>query len=267
LFSKKQNKKIAINKLIKSKYPDLTDKEVLAYILCKEVLVNGELVSSHHTLVPWDATLEFVQKKRFVSRGGIKLAHVLDLWQLNVQAKIFIDVGASTGGFTHCLLQYGVKSVYSVDVGYCQLDYSLRYNPQVIVMERTNIMQLNSASFPVSPQSAVCDLSFRSIQGAARHILSLVEEKWFIALIKPQFEWQRPATHFKGVIKEEQDLQEVLNSLIEQLWQEGSYVTRVAASPIKGRKGNQEFFFLIKTEQEVTKDEILTSVQQLFVKG
>ena len=259
-----KKKKMPIKELIKLKYPGLTDKEILAHILCKEVLINGERISYHLALVPADAMVELVKRKKYVSRGGIKLAYILNIWEILVKDKVFIDVGASTGGFTHCLLQHGAKFIYAVDVGYCQLDYTIRSHPLVKSMERTNIMQLEKTAFPVSPHAAVCDMSFRSVRGAAHHILSLTEEGWFVALVKPQFEWQQPASTFDGIIREEKDLRAVLGELIEELWLEQSFVTRVAVSPIKGKKGNKEFFFLIKRQEEVSKAGIWALTKDLL---
>jgi 23S rRNA (cytidine1920-2'-O)/16S rRNA (cytidine1409-2'-O)-methyltransferase len=125
-------------------------------------------------------------------------------------------------------------------------------------------MQLDKSAFPVPPQAAVCDLAFRSVRGAAQHILGLVTADLLLAFIKPQFEWQQPAPTFDGVIREQEDLSAVLARLIDELWQEQSYITRVAASPITGKKGNREFFFLIQSKAEATREEILRATVNLL---
>ncbi len=210
------------------------------------------------------AVIAIEARQRFVSRGGEKLDGILEEWGLSVEGLVFIDVGCAHGGFTDCLLRRGARFVHAVDVGYNQLDYSLRHHPCVKVYERTNIMKTEPSHFSPPADSAVVDLSFRSIVGAAKHILGLVKEGWMITLAKPQFEWRRPKKDFKGVVTHPEDRMKILIQLLERLWQEGSYVSRVGASAIKGRKGNREFFFLIKNRVEFELEVVKSRIQRLI---
>jgi 23S rRNA (cytidine1920-2'-O)/16S rRNA (cytidine1409-2'-O)-methyltransferase len=236
-------KTLTLLDLLVRTFPDRTRDSLYASILCREVRVNGcTAVSPRQPAAP-DAVIEIVRSP-FVSRGGLKLKHALDVWKPNVRGKIFLDAGSSTGGFTDCLLQADAAGVYAVDVGYNQLAYILRTDPRVTVMERTNIMHIDQLS-PV-PHAAAADLSFRSIKGAAKKILSLTAEKWMIALIKPQFELDSPPPGFKGVLNDSLLLRNVLIRTVTELEEEGAAVTRLIPSPIPGRKGNREFLALIR---------------------
>lgn len=238
------------------RFPGYTREELLAYILCREVSVNGETVPDPKRMFKDPGTIT-ISSEPYVSRGGKKLAHALDAWGIDVTGKVFIDAGSSTGGFTDCLLQHGAKAVHAVDVGYNQLSYALRVNPRVHVLERTNIMDVVWEQLEPRPQAAVADLSFRSIQGAATHILGLAEEGWAIALIKPQFELRAtgggtPPKDFHGVINDRATLLHVLGSVLEGLRDEGVIVSRMIESPITGHSGNREFLaYLMKGEAGV----------------
>jgi len=193
-------------------------------------------------LVPQDAGVD-LHPVRYVSRGGFKLEHALQQWAIPIQGKIILDAGASTGGFTDCLLQFGACHVYAVDVGRSQIHPKFRTDSRVTVMETTNILEVDSLDPP--PAGAVCDLSFRSLRGAARHILNLTTEHWLLALAKPQFEWEEPSPDFDGVVRSEENIQRILSSLIESLEKEGVKTRKVLESPLKGRFGNREFFFYL----------------------
>ena len=251
-------RRVALVELLCRLSPDLDKSENLARILCGEILVNGERVRDPRTLVFIDSAVEFKKKRRFVSRGGEKLDPVLKRWNIQVEGLTFIDAGSSRGGFTDCLLQRGARHVYAVDVGYNQLDYHLRRDGRVDVLERTNVMSLEPKHFKTRPDAAVMDLSFRSARNAAFHLLSLLREQgWVLGLIKPQYEWNNPSRDFRGVVQNKEQLQEILIRILEDLWQEGSFVQNVCRSPLSGRKGNQEFFFLIHLDAVVSKDEAL----------
>ena len=247
---------VSLKTLVLQKFPDLTDGDALASILSGQVYVDGELVTRHQTVVSTESQVEIRPGKKYVSRGGEKLQPVWDAWLLSAADKVFIDAGSSTGGFTDFLLKRGAKAIFAVDVGYNQLDYSLRQDPRVRVWERTNVMDLRMDRFDILPDAAVIDLSFRSIRSAASIILSLVREAWAVALVKPQFELQEPPEQFRGVVRDPVVLVEVLDRVVDTLWREHVYVSRVAPSPVPGRKGNREFFFLVRNRAEKTIDEI-----------
>lgn len=236
-------KKKALLQLLKSRFPEIAQKELYAKILCGEVTVDGEHQRDPQVKVPVNAELKFEERK-YVSRGGLKLEAALEEWSLSVKGRVFLDAGASTGGFTDCLLQHGARVVHAVDVGYNQLDYSLRQDPRVIVAERTNIMDLEFLD--PSPDAAVADLSFRSLRGAAIHILHLTTEKWMIGLLKPQFEAEtRNIEGFNGVVPTENAAYRILDDIKIRLAEEGVIVRSVLPSPITGRKGNREFLLFL----------------------
>lgn len=218
----------------------LTREQVIARIVCGEVLVDGERARDPRQLVDESATITFAEPGRFVSRAGHKLQHAVSLWSLPVSGRVFVDAGCSTGGFTDCLLQNGARRVYAVDVGRNQLDYRLRRDPRVVARESTNVIDLRPADFDVAPAAAVADLSFRSLRHAAAHLLSLVGEGWIVALAKPQFEWRRPDAGFDGVVREAATVAEVLAALVSDLWAEGVFLARAVAAPLRGRRGNVE---------------------------
>jgi 23S rRNA (cytidine1920-2'-O)/16S rRNA (cytidine1409-2'-O)-methyltransferase len=177
----------------------------------------------------------------YVSRGALKLRAALDHWHIDVQDKVALDVGASTGGFTDLLLQKGAKRVYAVDVGYGQLHYRLRNDPRVVVMERTNIRHLQEV--PEKADLGTIDVSFISLRLALPPMFELVEGP-IVALIKPQFEAGRQQVGKGGVVRDPKVHQQVLRELAE--WSEEqpwSLVERLR-SPITGPAGNVEFLSL-----------------------
>ncbi|MBN1697862.1 MAG: TlyA family RNA methyltransferase [Spirochaetales bacterium] len=257
-----KEKKIPLLTLLCGRYPDIGREELYARIVCGEVYVNGEKVSDAKTSVTSCCTIEFL-KKGFVSRGGRKLYHVLSKWRCEVNDKIFLDAGCSTGGFTDCLLKKGARLVYAIDVGYNQIDYRLRQDPRVVVMERTNITDVTAGNLTQRPSAAVCDLSFRSVRQAASHILSLVSPGWLIALIKPQFEWKHPAPGFKGIVMDNRLVYRICEHLIDDLYSEHVFVSRIERSPLKGRKGNTELFFMLKQKQEDGRETIKENLKKM----
>ncbi|MDR2588266.1 MAG: TlyA family RNA methyltransferase, partial [Spirochaetales bacterium] len=166
-------------------------------------------------------------------------------WKVEAQGKTVLDAGSSTGGFTDCLLQRGAARVHAVDVGRGQLHPALKKDPRVTPREKTNIMSL--ASLDPAPAFAVCDLSFRSLRGAASHITGLTSEGRLIALVKPQFEWQAPGADFRGVVRGAESLRRILAGLLAGLEAEGLTVHDIIKSPLTGRAGNREFFFDLRT--------------------
>ncbi len=235
-------KKYPLIDILSEKFPSKSREELIALLYCREVFVNGQVVPDPRVKVGLDSRIE-IKPREFVSRGGKKLEYALREWSVEVEGKVIIDAGASTGGFTDCLLKYGARLVYSVDVGYNQIDYSLRMDSRVVVLERTNIMHLKLEEFKVTPDFAVADLSFRSIRKAATHLLGLVGEGFVLALIKPQFEWKSPPPYFRGVVKRKEDLYEILRRLVVDLFESDVAINRVLESPIRGQRGNREFFF------------------------
>lgn len=184
----------------------------------------------------------------YVSRGGYKLAQALKTFNLSVDNKIMLDIGASTGGFTDCALQNGAKLVYALDVGYNQLDWKLRINKKVISIERCNFRYATKALFTNGiPEVATIDVSFISLKIILPVLKSiLIENGDIIALIKPQFEAGKEQVGKKGIIKDKKVHIEVINNIIHFCQDLGLLVLDLTYSPIKGTEGNSEFLIHLK---------------------
>ncbi|MBR0520190.1 MAG: TlyA family RNA methyltransferase [Spirochaetales bacterium] len=241
--------KLSAIQLLRLKNPEMSKDQASALISCRNVYVNGELCPDPKQLFPSDSTVEVIFPK-YVSRGGFKLEKALSEFNLDVTGLVMLDAGSSTGGFTDCLLQSGAKAVHSVDVGFNLLDYKIRNDSRVYVHERQNIMTLEKETIVPPAQAAVADLSFRSIKGAASHVLDLVGHTWMVALIKPQFEVPRWQENFFGVIEDPGLLRSTLEGVFENLTSDGIGICRATVSPIKGHKGNTEFLALLKDRTE-----------------
>ena len=180
----------------------------------------------------------------WTSRGGIKLAHALDRFGLDARGRVALDLGASTGGFTDVLLRRGAARVYAVDVGYGQLDWGLRNDDRVVVLERTNARYLTAAAIPEAPGAITCDVSFIGLETALPAALGLaVPGTWLVALIKPQFEVGKGRVGRSGVVRERALRTEVCARIHGWLsGQPGWSVLGLDESPITGPAGNVEFF-------------------------
>lgn len=211
-------------------------------VMAGEVRANGEMVHKASALVEENAELEIKQQPQYISRGGKKLAAAIEAFNVNVYGKVCADVGASTGGFTDCLLQNGASTVYAIDVGYGILHWKLRQDPRVVVMERTNARYLDILPEPID--LVTIDASFISLG-----LILPAVKGWFendvgqtIALIKPQFEAGRKAAAVHaGVIKDEEVHRSVLEETLEKAIALGLYPMGLIPSPIMGPKGNVEF--------------------------
>lgn len=222
-------------------------EQARALILAGEVLANEMVVDKAGTLVTEDAAIRLLEKPPFVSRGGIKLAHALDQFHLDVTSLVALDVGASTGGFTDCLLKQGASWVYSVDVGYGQLDYRMRIDPRVVVMERVNAHYPFSLPEPVD--LATIDLSFISLEKVVPNVARLVRPGGkMICLVKPQFEARRDQVGKGGLVKDPSVHARVLGRFISWAIEEGFRIGGLTPSPILGASGNKEFFILLKVD-------------------
>ena len=257
-----KEKKRRLIDILCEKYPENNRKDLNSMIFCGEVFINNEKLRDPSFLISDKDIIEIIRKK-YVSRGGLKLEKVLDIWKINIKGKFILDAGCSTGGFTDCLLQNGAAGIYAVDVGFNQLDYKLRKDSRVTVFEKTNIMDIGELN-PV-PDFAVADISFRSIRTAASHIIELTREKKLAALIKPQFEISKKSGDFDGVIRDITTLENVLSILCEDLFREGAYISSILESPIRGKKGgNREFFFLCKKEKTCDLASIICELKRIL---
>jgi 23S rRNA (cytidine1920-2'-O)/16S rRNA (cytidine1409-2'-O)-methyltransferase len=217
-----------------------------ALIMAGEVLVGGEPAVKSGTLVSEDADITVKEPSPYVSRGGIKLAHALDAFQIDVSGgAVAADIGASTGGFTDCLLQRGASKVYAIDVGYGQLDYRLRQNKRVVVMERVNARY--PFSLPEKVDLATIDLSFISVTKVIPAVIELLKDNGaLLVLIKPQFEAKREEVGKGGIIKDPQLHAKVMGRFIKWAVEQKLRIRGLTASPLLGSSGNREFFLLLE---------------------
>lgn len=212
-------------------------------ILAGLVLVNEQKIDKAGALVADDAVIRILgQEHPYVSRGGLKLEKALREFQLDPTGKTAIDLGASTGGFTDCLLQHGARKVYAVDVGYGQLAWKLVNDPRVVSIERTNVRYLQPADFPEQMEIATLDLSFISLTKVLLPLKALLQPAAdIIALVKPQFEVGKGGVGKGGIVKSAEQHQQVLHEVRTYAESIGLSFKGVIESPIKGAKGNTEF--------------------------
>jgi 23S rRNA (cytidine1920-2'-O)/16S rRNA (cytidine1409-2'-O)-methyltransferase len=238
-----------------------------AALLAGDVRVNGIPVTKAGQVIDSDAVIEVAERQRFVSRGGEKLSGALDVFGCDVAGARAIDVGASTGGFTDCLLQRGAASVVALDVGYGQLAWSLRTDERVTVVERTNIRATDPEELGAPFDLAVVDVSFISLRTVMPHVVGLLgEEGELIALVKPQFEAGKGRVGKRGVVKDPAVHAEVLEAAGNAAVAAGLVVRGLTFSPIKGPEGNIEFWLWAarsgasstKSAQEVVDEAHLT---------
>lgn len=220
-----------------------------ALVMAGIVYVNGEKQTKPGTAVAEDAAVEVRgEKLPFVSRGGLKLQKALDVFSIDPSGFVCVDCGASTGGFTDCLLQRGAKHVYAVDVGYGQLAWSLRSDSRVTAMERTNARYLTPDMFPEPMDMAVMDMSFISLRlvlPAVRPLLT--EQGQVVCLVKPQFEAGREKVGKKGVVRDPAVHREVLEDFVASLDGMGFALAGLDYSPVRGPEGNIEYLAWLRT--------------------
>lgn len=218
-------------------------EQARAAVLAGDVRVAGERVTKAGQMVAEDVEVTIAERPRFVSRGGTKLAGALDAFGLDVSGMRAVDVGASTGGFTDCLLQRGAASVTAVDVGYGQLAWSLRSDERVTVFERTNIRAVDPDELGAPFDLAVVDVSFISLEKVLPHVLALLGPSGeLVALVKPQFEIGKGRVGKRGVVREAALHEEVLVTAQAAVNAAGWVTTGVGYSPITGPEGNIEFW-------------------------
>ncbi|MGI6082494.1 MAG: TlyA family RNA methyltransferase [Limnochordia bacterium] len=222
-------------------------------VLAGEVYVNGRLESKPGTSVASDAEIELRRETpRYVSRGGLKLEKGLSVFALTVAGRNALDVGASTGGFTDCLLQHGARHVWAVDVGYGQLDWKLRNDTRVTVLERTNIRYLEPDRIP-PVDIATIDVSFISLNKVLPAVVRLLgPEGDIVALVKPQFEAGRQAVGKRGVIRDPRVHVQVLEGVVDCAHSLQLATCAVTHSPIKGPQGNIEFLMHLSPRPQST---------------
>jgi 23S rRNA (cytidine1920-2'-O)/16S rRNA (cytidine1409-2'-O)-methyltransferase len=234
--------KIRLDKLLLIKNLAATRQKAQALIAAGQVMVNQQLVDKAGTMVADNCIIEIKETCPYVSRGGLKLEAGLEFFNINPAGFICLDIGASTGGFTDCLLQNDAEKVYAVDVGYGQLAWKLRQDPRVVVMERTNARHLKPEDITNLVDLVVIDAAFISLKLLIPPLLALFREDISIlALIKPQFEVGKGKVGKGGVIRDPALHQEVIDDIISFSAQLGLQNRGVTPSPLLGPKGNKEF--------------------------
>ena len=222
-----------------------------AYIMSGIVYVNGQKEDKPGLQVKEDATIEVREKMKYVSRGGYKLEKAMKVFPITLDEKVTMDVGASTGGFTDCMLQNGARKVYAVDVGYGQFAWSLRQDPRVVCMEKTNIRYVTREQIEDDIDFASIDVSFISLTKVLGPLQGLLKEGGeVVALIKPQFEAGREKVGKKGVVRDPKVHQEVIEAVLTYARDVGYGVRGIDYSPIKGPEGNIEYLAYLKNNVE-----------------
>jgi len=243
-----------LDKLIVERGLTSSRERAQALILAARILVNGQPATKPGQRVPTDCTTELSGEDiPFVSRGGLKLEHAFHAFDLQAAGLVAMDVGASTGGFTDCLLQHGAARVYAVDVGYGQLAWKLRQDPRVVVLERRNIRTMPRDLIPEPVRLAVMDTSFISLRLVIPAVLPFLDrEAALVALIKPQFEAGRSRVGKGGVVRDPLVHEEVCRTVAAFCEEMELAVQGITPSPVLGPKGNREFLLYVLKRSERT---------------
>ena len=223
-------------------------EQAKALIMAGQVYVNNQKEDKPGTKFPIDAKIDVKQNKNpYASRGGYKLEKALQKFPISLKNKIALDIGASTGGFTDCMLQNGAQKVYAIDVGYGQLAWELRQDPRVIPMEKTNIRYVQPEDLPEKADFASIDVSFISLTKVLPAVQKLLKNTGeIVCLIIPQFEAGREKVGKKGVVKDPKVHQKVILDIINFVNGQGLFPYQLDYSPIKGPKGNIEYLLYLR---------------------
>jgi len=243
----KKSKKERLDILLVEKGFFPSREKAKSAIMAGEVLVEGERVDKSGQRIKVESNISVTEKEAaFVSRGGEKLEKALKVFNVNVKGKRVIDVGASTGGFTDCLLKYGAEKVYCIDVGYGQLAWKLQKDSRVVVIDRTNIRYLTADKFNDLFELATIDVSFISLDKVLPAVYNLLKEKGeVVALIKPQFEAGREFIQKGGLVKKAELHQTVIERICEKAQKIGFSIQGLTFSPLKKTSGNIEYFICL----------------------
>jgi len=260
---KKEKSKKRLDLLLVEKNLIATRSRAKAEIMAGNVLVNGIKRDKPGEAVSSGAKIEILATQNpYVSRGGLKLEKALHEFGLNLENKIVLDIGASTGGFTHCVLKHGAQKVYALDVGYGQLDWKLRHEPRIVNLERFNVRHLKREDLQELPHLATIDVSFISLRLVLPVVASLFIPE-IVCLVKPQFEAKPAQVGKKGVVKNAAVHQEVLENIVATSLQLSYRVEGLTFSPLKGPQGNIEYFLYLCAEKAVDSDEKQVKVEDL----
>lgn len=228
-----------------------------------QVLVDDRVHDKPGMQVPLDADIRLRERLPYASRGGLKLEAALDTFRIDVSGAVAADVGASTGGFTDCLLQRGAAKVYAIDVGYGQLAWSLRQDERVVVVERTNVRYLDQLPEPVDV--ATIDVSFISLRLVLPKVVAwLTPAGQILALIKPQFEAGRDDVGKGGIVRDPEVHRRVLHGILGFAEQQNLGVRGLIASPIKGAEGNVEFLAWLSRDATVPSIDVSDAIDNVI---
>jgi 23S rRNA (cytidine1920-2'-O)/16S rRNA (cytidine1409-2'-O)-methyltransferase len=219
-------------------------------IMAGDVLVNDQAVTKAGALIDDSAQISLKAAPRYVSRGGLKLEKALSEFSIELAGKTVLDVGASTGGFTDCLLAHGAAKVCAIDVGYGQFDWRLRNDPRVWLLEKTNIRFLEAESLPQVPHIATIDVSFISLKIVLPRVKMLLKPSHeIIALIKPQFEVGKGKVGKGGIVRSAAEHARVIDEIQAAATELGYDASATIESPLFGPKGNKEFLIYLRIDQ------------------
>jgi 23S rRNA (cytidine1920-2'-O)/16S rRNA (cytidine1409-2'-O)-methyltransferase len=237
------SKKLRLDQLLVAKGLFASREQAQRAVMAGEIKIGTRTAAKPSQLLKADAEIALKPMRKYVGRGGLKLENALDRFRIDVHGKVALDIGASTGGFTDCLLQRGAAKVYAVDVGHGQFDWKLRNNPRVIVLEKLNARFLSGEHIPELVDVCVIDVSFISLTLILPNAFELMTSAGVIlALIKPQFELQRPDVGRGGIVRDPDLQRKAQDKIVAFVTHLGYVVSGIVPSAIKGADGNQEFF-------------------------
>ena len=241
-----------------------------AYIMAGNVYVDGQKEDKAGTKVAVTAKLEVKgNQMKYVSRGGYKLEKAMDVFGIRLNGKICLDIGASTGGFTDCMLQNGASKVYAIDVGYGQFAWKLRNDERVVCLEKTNVRYVTHEQVPDEGDFASIDVSFISLTKVLPAVLGVLGEKGqLVCLITPQFEAGREKVGKKGVVRDSSVHREVIEMIVEYVRTQSLGILGLDFSPIKGPEGNIEYLiYLDKSRSGMHEDEVQARVDTVVAQS
>ncbi len=238
----KKPKKVRLDEALVARGFFATRDDALRSIMAGDVSTTGRRLESAGERIAPDLPLHVRGHLAYVGRGGLKLERGLEVFGVDPTGKACLDVGCSTGGFTDCLLKHGARSVLSVDVGYAQFDWSLRQDPRVTLLERTNITDVPIPERRGTVDLAVCDVSFTSVRAVLPAVMELLcEDGSFLTLVKPQFEAHRDEVGEGGIVQDPAVRRRVVEEVSAAFEEAGLRTVGSCESPIKGHKGNTEY--------------------------
>src|SRR5205809_1326551 len=241
------SKKLRLDQVLVAKGLFPSREQAQRAVMAGEVKVGTRIAAKPSQLLEPDVAIAVKPARKYVGRGALKLDSALDYFKIDIHGKVALDIGASTGGFTDCLLQRGAAKVYAVDVGHGQLDWKLRRDPRVIVLDKVNARFLSYEHVPELVDLCVIDVSFISLTLVLPNAFELVtSDGIIIALIKPQFELRRADVGSGGIVRKPELHKKAQDKIVEFVTRLGYTVTGIVPSAITGADGNQEFFICIR---------------------